>query len=267
VTDATWQPWRPEGDPFETLVLERSGEMGRITFNNPDRLNSLTRLAFAEVARAVTAANEDDEVGVLILTGAGRGFCSGADVQDFLARRTPAEVGGIPDKAGRELPLLEHAEIPIVAAVNGPAAGAGCILALLADIRIASTEAFFVESHVARGLTPSVGAWLLPRMVGLTKATEMVLLGRRVYAAEARDIGLVSEVVEPDQLLKVAESYASELLALPRFAMLTARGALRRSLHEPLANVREWAGAMEALSLATTDEAAAGTAGFSGSSS
>lgn len=265
MTRADWTAWEPDGRTFETLILERAGGMARITFHNPTRLNALTRLAFQEVRQAAALADEDDGVGVLIITGAGRGFCSGADVNDFLAQRVHhGPRVAIPDRAGREMPLLADVKIPIIAAVNGPAAGAGLILALLADFRIASTEAFFVESHVARGLTPSVGAWLLPRYIGLSRAAEMVLLGRRVYAQEAYQIGLVSEVVEPDQLLAKAEEYAEQLLALPRFAVLTAKGAMRRSWEQPLDDVREWAGAMEALSLAITDEAAAGVKGFGG---
>lgn len=264
---SNWQTWQPDGHAFETLVLERRGAMARITLNNPDRLNSLTRLAFYELPHAAGLASAADDIGVLILTGAGRGFSSGADVNDFLGHRVRTKAyGRIPERAGRELPLLSDVEVPVIAAVNGPAAGAGLILALLADIRLASAEAFFVESHVARGLTPSVGAWLLPRCVGLTKATEMVMLGRRVSAQEALEIGLVSEVTEPDQLLVRAEAYAEQLLAMPHFALLTAKSAMRRSLEQPLDDVREWAGAMEALSLATTDEAVVGTTGFSGGS-
>ncbi len=261
-----WKPWQPHEESFKSIRLERAPNMARLTFDNPSRLNALSKKGFTEVTDAVTALNGEADVRVLILTGAGRGFCSGADVGDFLARRAEDEVAAkVPDRAGRELPLLAHAEMPIIAAVNGPAAGAGLILALLADFRIAGQSAFFVESHVARGLTPSVGAWYLPRIVGLGFATEMVMLGRRVNAEEALAHGLVSSVVPDDELMSAAESMAEELVALPRFALQTARGALRRGMEYSLDHVREWAGAMEALSLATTDEAKTGSAGFGGS--
>ncbi|MGW3810269.1 enoyl-CoA hydratase/isomerase family protein [Micromonospora sp. NPDC005113] len=258
-----WKQWQPDDTSFESIVIERAPHLARLTFNNPDKLNALTRKAFAEVTDAVTRLNAEPDVRVLIITGTGRGFCSGADVSDLLARRAAEGVSSqLPDRAGREVPLLAHAQMPVIAAVNGPAAGAGLILALLADFRVASESAFFVESHVARGLTPSVGAWLLPKIVGLGLASEMVLLGRRVYAQEALAHGLVTRVVPDDELLAAAEALAAELIALPRFALLTARGAIRRGLDHSMDEVREWAGAMEALSLAMTDEAGAGSAGF-----
>lgn len=260
-----WKKWEELDTKFEFLRIERAAGLARLTLDNPRTLNSLTRQAFTEVAQAVHSFNEDGDVRAVILTGSGRGFCSGADVADFLGRR--ADEGPsltVPDRAGRELPLLDHAEMPIIAAVNGAAAGAGLILALLADFRIAARSAFFVESHVARGLTPSVGAWLLPRIVGLGLATEMVVLGRRVYAEEALARGLVTSVVDADELLTAADKLAETILDLPRFAVLTARGAMRRSMECTLDQVRDWAGAMEALSLAITDEAKVGSADFRG---
>lgn len=258
-----WTPWTPQGAAYETIKVDVAAGTARLTFDNPSKLNALTRKAFAEVSAAVSGLNAHPDVRVLIITGSGRGFCSGADVHEFLGARLAEAHGiGLPDHAGRELPLLAHAEMPVIAAVNGAAAGAGLILALLADFRIAADSAFFVESHVARGLTPSVGAWLLPRIVGLGLATEMVLLGRRVYAAEALARGLVSAVVPQDDLMAAAEELAVSLAALPPFAVRTAKHALRRGLEQPLDQVREWAGAMEALSKATTNETAAGVAGF-----
>lgn len=258
-----WKQWQHDEASFESVILERKENMARLTFNNPGKLNALSRKAFAEVTDAVTRLNAEPDVRVLIITGSGRGFCSGADVGDFLVRRANEKVSSqLPDRAGREMPLLAHARMPVIAAVNGPAAGAGLILALLADFRIASESAFFVESHVARGLTPSVGAWLLPKVVGLGLATEMVLLGRRVGAQEALAHGLVTRVVPDDQLMTAAERLGEELISLPGFALSTARGAIRRGLEQSLDEVREWAGVMEALSLATTDEAKTGSSGF-----
>jgi 2-(1,2-epoxy-1,2-dihydrophenyl)acetyl-CoA isomerase len=248
---------------FETLCLERSEDLARITLNRPEKLNALDRRAWTELPEAVRLACSDSRIAALILTGAGRGFCSGADADNMLTTRlshTPA--AEIPEPAGREWVLLSGATVPVIAAVNGPAAGAGLGLALMSDFRIAADEAVFVEAHVARGLTPSIAAWYLPRLVGLTMATEMVLLGRKLTAAEAKQHGLVSAVVPAAELLHAATDLGRRLAALPRFAMLTAREALRRGLNEPLAELRHWSGYMEALSLALTSEAQDARTGF-----
>jgi 2-(1,2-epoxy-1,2-dihydrophenyl)acetyl-CoA isomerase len=253
--DSGWRSWQPETNPVRELLIERNGPILRVTLNNPDKLNSITRRAFDEFLglRAIFEAHE--ELKVMILTGAGRGFCSGADIKDFIGHRESAGVdASIPDKAGRFFPLLEDFPVPVIAAVNGPAAGDGMSLAVMADFRIASETAFFVESHVQRALTPSVLAWYLPRMIGLGRAYEMVVLGRRVSAATALDWGLVNAVVPPERLLDEADLLARELLELDTFAMLTARGALLRATSGAgIESVREWAGNMEALALALRD--------------
>jgi 2-(1,2-epoxy-1,2-dihydrophenyl)acetyl-CoA isomerase len=251
--------WRP----FETLRLERAGPVARITLNRPERLNALNRVAWSELPQAVTAACADRDIGALILTGAGRGFCSGADADDILTERLARGPRlEIPDPGGREWALLAGAAVPVIAAVNGPAAGAGLGLALMADFRIAADTAVFTEGHVARGLTPSVASWYLPRFIGLTRATEMVLLGTKVPAVQALDWGLVSGVVPAEELESAALELAGKLTALPRFAMLTARESLRRGLTGSVAELREWSGAMEALALALSTEARDGRLSF-----
>jgi enoyl-CoA hydratase/carnithine racemase len=236
---------------FGAIRLERSGAMLRVTLDNPERLNAITRAAFAELLGLRTVFEAEPALRLMILTGAGRGFCSGADIQDFIGHREAAGVRAeIPEPAGRFFPVLDHFPVPVIAAVNGPAAGDGMTLAVMADFRIASENAFFVESHVQRSLTPSVLAWYLPRLVGLGRAYEMVVLGRRVPAAQALAWGLVSDVTAPEDLLAAADRLGTEILALPSFAMLTARGALQRAVTHDVDGVREWAGDMEALHLA-----------------
>lgn len=262
--DRQWTDWAPEGAPYETLRLERSDALVRLTFDNPKTLNSLTRRAFAEIPMAFRAADQDPDVRAVIVTGQGKGFSSGADIKDFLGARVEQDTvtGRLPDRAGREYPMLGDIEVPVIAAVNGAAAGAGFVIALLADFRIASSRAFFVESHVARGLTPSISAWLLPQIVGLTHAAEIVMLGRRIDAHQALAMGLINQVVEPDDLDAAAVALAEEIAALPAFAVRTAKGAMRRGLERSLDEVREWAGAMESLSHATTDEFSRGVNAF-----
>jgi 2-(1,2-epoxy-1,2-dihydrophenyl)acetyl-CoA isomerase len=252
-------PWRR----FETMSLERTDTVARITLNRPDRLNALNRVAWRELPEAVEFACSDRAIGVLILTGAGRAFCSGADADDMLADRLDRGPQlEIPEAAGREWSLLSGAAVPVIAAVNGPAAGAGLGLALMADFRLAADTAFFTEAHVARGLTPSIASWYLPRFVGLGRATEMILLDQRLSAAQALEWGLVNAVVPAAELADAALGVAGRLAALPRFAMLTARESLRRGLTGTLSELREWSGTMEALALALSTEAHDGRASF-----
>jgi enoyl-CoA hydratase/carnithine racemase len=247
-----WQLWSPREGDFHELRIERSGPVLRVTLDNPQKLNAVTRQMLRELLGLRLVVESDPEVSVMILTGAGRGFCSGADIGDLIGHREAAGVRAeIPEAAGRFFPILDDFPVPVIAAVNGPAAGDGMSLAVMADLRVASDDAFFVESHVQRGLTPSVLAWYLPRIVGLGRAYEMVVLGRRVSAGTALEWGLVNEVVPREDLLDRADAIAREILALDRFAMLTARGALLRTTQgHGVESVREWAGSMEALALA-----------------
>ncbi|MCU1456119.1 MAG: 2-(1,2-epoxy,2-dihydrophenyl)acetyl-CoA isomerase [Actinomycetia bacterium] len=250
-SESAWASWRPERGDFQELQLERNGPMLRVTLNQPKKLNAVTRRAFEELLLLRSLFTPESGLQLMILTGAGRGFCSGADIEDFIGHRDSETVtASIPDAAGRFFPVLDDFPVPVIAAVNGPAAGDGMSLAIMADFRVASDNAFFVESHVARDLTPSVLAWYLPRMIGLGRAYEMVVLGRRVPAATALEWGLVTSVVPPEQLLEAADQLGTELLALPSFAMLTARGAMQRAASPDISSVREWAGSMEALALA-----------------
>lgn len=254
VTVGTWEAWQAPKREFAELELERSGAALRVTLNRPKALNAVTRRMFDELISLRAVFEEDPTLRVMILTGAGRGFCSGADMKDFIGHREAAGVEAeIPEPAGRFFPILDNFPVPVIAAVNGPAAGDGMSLAVMADFRLAADSAFFVESHVARSLTPSVLAWYLPRLVGLGRAYEMVVLGRRVPAAQALQWGLVSETVPDGELLAAADRLAAELLALPRFAMLTARRVVLRAVSDDIGTIRQWAGDMEALELALRD--------------
>lgn len=249
---------------LETIDLERRQDVVVLTFNRPASLNALNDTSFVEMQEALARIAADDSVRVLVLTGRGRGFCAGADVKEVLvARAEPSRSPKIPEPAGREWTIgLSELQIPVIAAVNGPAAGAGFGIALMSDIRIAAESAFFVEAHVARGLTPSIAAWYLPRVVGLTMASDLLLRERRIHAAEALRIGLVSQVVPDGELMETALSIADELADKPPFALRTAKVAIARSLDRPLLAVREFAGAMEALSKLVFSEAREGHEGF-----
>jgi 2-(1,2-epoxy-1,2-dihydrophenyl)acetyl-CoA isomerase len=209
---------------FAHIRLEQSpAAVATVTLARPETLNALSAQTVDELRAAVEAA-AGSGARCLLITGEGRGFSSGADL---------ASGGGLPDDAGAALekhfnPLVEAIfalPIPVVAAVNGPAAGAGCSLALSADIVIAARSAYFLQAFVNIGLIPDAGAtWLLPRLAGRARAIEMMMLGERVPAETARDWGLISRVVEDEHLASEAVALATRLAQGPTVAL----GLIRR---------------------------------------
>lgn len=198
------------------LLLERQGAIVTLTLNSPRTRNVLTGNDAVEAFVAACARiNADESIRAVILTGAGSAFSAGGDLKGMqqLFDRPQAELrdwyrNGIQ----RLVTALYGVEVPVIAAVNGPAIGAGCDLATLCDVRIASEKARFAESFIKVGLIPGDGgAWLLQRVVGKSMAAELSFTGRAVDAQEALRIGLVSRVVPPDQLLPAAGALAAEM--------------------------------------------------------
>ncbi|HYG46754.1 MAG TPA: enoyl-CoA hydratase-related protein [Allosphingosinicella sp.] len=228
---------------FEHIRLDHSSAaVATITIARPDRLNALSSQTLEELRAAVEESGRSG-ARCLLLTGEGRGFSSGADLG--------GDGGGLPDDAGEALekyynPLVEAIfalPIPVVAAVNGPAAGAGCSLAFAADIVIASRSAYFLQAFVNIGLIPDAGAtWLLPRLAGRARAMEMMLLGERVTAEQALEWGMISRVVEDEHLASEAVQLATRLAQGPTVALglirRLAREAEQVSLSEALAAER-----------------------------
>jgi enoyl-CoA hydratase/carnithine racemase len=194
-----------------------------LTLDRPERLNAWTPTMEEEVRTALGEAERDDAVRVVVLTGAGRGFCAGLDADHLRERVGGAAAGAVngadaharPAKSGDfsgRFTYLPAIAKPVIAAVNGPAAGIGFVLALVCDIRFAGSEAFFTSSFARRGLTAEHGSsWLLPRLVGVAQAQDLLLSGRRVAADEALGIGLVNRVVPQDRLLEETREYADEM--------------------------------------------------------
>ena len=209
---------------FEHIRLTQSpAAVATIVLNRPDRLNALNG-AIVDELRAAVESLAGSGARCLLLTGEGRGFSSGADL---------AGGGGLPEDAGMALekhfnPLVEALfalPMPVVAAVNGPAAGAGCSLALAADIVIAARSAYFLQAFVNIGLIPDAGAtWLLPRLAGRARAMEMMMLGERVSADQALAWGMISRVVEDSDLASEAVALATRLAQGPTVAL----GLIRR---------------------------------------
>jgi 2-(1,2-epoxy-1,2-dihydrophenyl)acetyl-CoA isomerase len=227
---------------FETIRFELTpAKVGVITLNRPDSLNALNAAMVDELRAAVEAA-PGTGARCLLLSGEGRGFSSGADL---------ASGGGLPEDAGMALekhfnPLVEALfalPIPVIAAVNGPCAGAGCSLALAADIVIADKSAYFLQAFVNIGLIPDAGAtWLLPRLAGRARAMEMMMLGERIPAERALEWGMIARVVEDGELASEALVLAARLAQGPTIAYglirRLAREAGRSSLDEALAAER-----------------------------
>ena len=192
-----------------------------MTLNRPDKLNALSDALMEEIVQALGETNRDDEVKALIITGAGRGFCSGADLTQAekaeMTRRLLLEPVGFFSRIGRS---LHDVEKPVVAAVNGIAAGAGFSIALGCDIRIAAQSARFSAIFIRRALAPDTGAsYLLPRIVGIAKALELMWTGDIIDAREAERIGLVSWVVPDEDLMKVARELAGRITSMPSVAI------------------------------------------------
>jgi 2-(1,2-epoxy-1,2-dihydrophenyl)acetyl-CoA isomerase len=220
---------------YEHIQLDQSpAAVATITITRPDRLNALSAQTLEELRSAVEETGRSG-ARCLLLTGEGRGFSSGADLG--------GDGGGLPEDAGEALekyynPLVEAifaSPIPVVAAVNGPAAGAGCSLALAADIVIAARSAYFLQAFVNIGLIPDAGAtWLLPRLAGRARAMEMMMLGERVPADKALEWGLISRVVEDEHLASESVELATRLAQGPTVALGLIRRLARESGDVPL---------------------------------
>lgn len=215
---------------YEQIICAKEDGVATITLNRPQILNAFTPIMIDEWVRALEEAKLDPEVRVVIVTGAGRGFCSGADVRSFRERE---QTDGNPVVDGRywlqhsvhRVPLaLRSLDKPYIAAVNGPAAGAGMDMASMADIRIASETARFAMSYVNVGIVPGDGGcYYLPRIIGVARALDLIWTGRTMDAQEALQIGYVSQVVPPDQLMDTAMAYAKKLAKGPQVAIELAK--------------------------------------------
>lgn len=195
----------------QALLAERRDGVLVLTFHRPERLNAWTNELEDRYFEALLAADADPEVKAIVVTGSGRGFCAGADMSD-LAGASEATDAEIDRPHPRHLPMTIRK--PVVAAVNGAAAGLGMVEALFCDVRFASPDAVFITAFVRRGLVAEYGmAWLLQRLVGPGRAADLLLSGRRVDGEEAARIGLVEHLVPADELLDRAVAYAADIAA------------------------------------------------------
>jgi len=225
---------------LRTLYHEPAGDgVVLLTLNRPDRGNGVVPELIADLLDTLAALERDRSVRVLVITGAGRQFCAGADLVAF-QRYLDEELPDTHEPFNQRLLLpvnqrIQAYRMPVIAAINGGATAGGLDLALACDIRIASTNAKLGETYINLGLTPgNGGTYFLPRLVGSGMAAELALTGDLVDAARALEIGLVNRVVEPEQLLDEALALAMRIAAKPALAVEATKQALRSSWHSDL---------------------------------
>jgi len=221
----------------QVLLIENKGTVRVVTLNRPDVLNSFNLGLLTELGRAIREAEREATVRCIVITGAGRGFSAGQDLADVAERYKSTE----PIELGAHLRKNYHPTIvkirtmekPVLAAVNGVAAGAGCSLALACDLRVAAESASFIEAFVNVGLVPDSGStFMLPRLIGVSRALEMAITGRKVKAEEALRIGLVNQVVPDGELVTEAMKLANKLAELPPRAI----GLTKRAMNAAWSN-------------------------------
>jgi len=227
----------------EELIVEQDGYVAVITLNRPERLNAISRDMLNELSAKMVEADKDPDTRCIVLTGAGRGFCSGLDLIDT-SDRMDKDSGGTGNTGSnrprqlfdlRDAPInvMWHTDTPIICAINGAAAGYGMDMTLLCDMRIMAENAKLAAVTAKRNVVPeSGGTWLLPRLVGWAKAAELYYRGRTVGAEEALSIGIVNEVVPNDDLMPTAMQWAQEVAENAPMAVQTTKRMMRMGLEE-----------------------------------
>jgi len=219
------------------VLYERSGAVATVTLNRPERMNTISQPMLLALSEALVAAGRDAEVRVIVITGAGRAFCAGLDLQDAASEEGVSKGGFAlaPALDLRDFPpvVLHELDKPVIAAINGGAAGFGLDLALGCDIRICAGHAKLAATFARRGVLPETGGtWILPRLIGWSRAAEIVFAGRTLSAPEALELGLVSRVVEGSELAAVARALAEEIAACAPLAVQATKRMMRAALTE-----------------------------------
>ena len=230
---------------YKCLLYDMKDGIATLTLNRPERLNALGDTLRDDLQDAVTRASDDPEVRVIIVTGAGKGFCSGGDVKAMSERKESGSGRPLMEKVApgrdRTVLALRDAPKPVIAAVNGAAAGAGFNLALCCDIRLASTAAKFSQAFVKRGLHPDWGGtYFLPRVVGTAKACELIFTGAIIDAEEALKLGIVSAVHAPEELMPAALALARKIADGPPIAIRLAKRGIYHNLECDLRQALEY---------------------------
>jgi 2-(1,2-epoxy-1,2-dihydrophenyl)acetyl-CoA isomerase len=248
------------------IKVEAEGGVGWIRFNRPEKMNAIGAVTRQQLGEAIKQAERDDAIRVVVLTGSGRAFCSGADVTEMAqggGLRTPEDVGNV--LRNEYMPMLTRLRTmpkPVIAAMNGPAVGIGASYALACDIRIATPEAYILEAFVNIGLAPDGGvSWLLPRLAGTGVAYEMFFTGKPLQAADAHRLGVINRIVPADRLEAEVRDLATQLAAQPRQAMAGAKRAVNHALESSYEEALEFESYLQEAQ-AASPEFAEGVAAF-----
>ncbi|MEK6407389.1 MAG: enoyl-CoA hydratase family protein [Acidobacteriota bacterium] len=225
-------------DPKSFLYEER-GPIATVTLNRPERLNSLTFEVYRELTETLASLRSRDQIRVVVITGRGRGFCSGGDVEEIIGELFQRDISGLLEFTRMTCELIRNIrglDKPVIASLNGTVAGAGAVIALACDMRIAADTAkiAFLFTKVGLAGADMGAAFLLPKLVGLGKATEMLYTGDFIGAQEAASLGLYNAVVAPGELEAETVRWAERLAAGPGFALGMTKAALNRELHMSL---------------------------------
>jgi enoyl-CoA hydratase len=239
--------------PYTTLTLDVADRIATITVNRPDKLNALNATVITELGAAIDEARERDDVGGVILTGAGRAFIAGADISE-IATNSPVMAKRLARRGQEVFRRFETSPKPVVAAINGFALGGGCELAMACHVRVASEAAKFGQPEVKLGLVPGYGGTQrLPRLVGRGRALQLLLTGAMIDAQEAYRIGLVNAVVPAAELLDRARALLGEMLANAPVALALCIEAVNAGYDLPLDEALQLEATMFGLSAATED--------------
>ncbi|MFP4213265.1 MAG: crotonase/enoyl-CoA hydratase family protein [Desulfohalobiaceae bacterium] len=245
----------------QQILWQQEGSVVRLVLNRPDIRNAVTgQEMIDEIEAACARINQDPDVKVLVLTGQDPAFSSGGNLKDMLHKRgmfagSPEQIMENYRQQVQRIPrAVYNVQVPSIAAVNGPAVGAGCDLALMCDMRVASTQAAFAESFLNVGLIPGDGgAYFLPRVVGQARAAEMTFTGRVIQAQEAEHIGLVNRLAEHEQLISSTMQLARKIAVKPGAALRMSKRLLRLSQSSSMEQMLEQSAAYQAL-CHTTEE-------------
>ena len=249
----------PSSD-WDHFRFDIADAVATITFNRPEKLNALTFEVYADLRDLLSELPQRDDVKVLVITGEGRGFCSGGDVHEIIGELLKSDHDRLLEftrMTGAVVQNMRECPLPIIASINGVAAGAGSVIALAADFRVVARSASFAFLFTKVGLAGADmgSAYLLPRMVGLSKATELLMLGESIDAATIDALGLAHRVVDDDELAAVTAELARSLADGPALAYANTKMLLSRELDMDLAGALELEATTQALLMTTDDHA------------
>ncbi len=239
---------------YSTLLFQKESGILTITLNRPDVLNAFNEKMKDEINDALKTAERDEEVRCLVITGAGRAFCSGQDLKSHVGGEKRSLKESLEKKYNPMIRKIRTMEKPVIAMINGVAAGAGCSLALACDMRIMSDQAKLIEVFIRIGLLPDSGShWFLTGLVGMAKAFEYAALGEDISAAEAERVGLVNKVVLHVELEKVTQEYAKRLAKAPTKAIGLIKRALNKASSSDLETILEYESYIQEIASQTED--------------